>query len=821
MRLKELLKSLLSVNSFILGASFLCILGLAMLVGYLSLSKLNEITEEIEVVTAQYSEKITASEHLKDNIETRDNLLDDLLLLPVGSAAHAKEYGIYKALAQKDIHLLKMIRGTTDLPKIELEMIESIHENLTQVDAALSETLNRLKSTNSSAPADTLSIATSQLDAYSSVVELLVYYNETLYDQVLSGNTRFGSMRTTQKPLLIAILVLGSIIAGYVMVRNAQAEAILTGDRAALRRRVQEHVSEINEQKEQLIVTFQSIADGVVTTDLFGSIKHLNPAAEELTGWSIGDAVGKNLSEIINISDDDSFDLLLEDDDVMSMANRGQKLHRQKNVMKRKDGKERYIEESIAEITDEFDELTGYVVVIRDISKRLELEMELSQQATQDELTKLTNRPEFKRQLEELLINLDEGSNSHLLCFMDLDRFKVVNDTAGHTAGDEILRQVAQLMASTVRKRDSVARLGGDEFAFILRDCEPLNGVRVMQNIVSKITQNRFVFGEQVFALGASVGLVELLPDSDAETALTQADSACYLAKDGGSQSVQVYRSDSKELSDQRGQVQWLSRVQKALDHNDFELFYQSIERTNDDGEVDDKPMIAHYEVLVRMRDHDGGYFLPGEFIPAASRYGLMPNLDRWVVNKALEWCGDNPDLLDPQRLAINIDGSSLCDEKFLSFVEDCFYDYQVDCSKIIFELTENSVIANMNAAMTFISTLKKKGCLFALDDFGTGMSSFEYLKSLPVDYLKIDGSFVKDVLNDEIDEAVVRSIHAIGRSMNKDTIAEYVESSEIRAKLSQIGVDYVQGYGIARPRPLAELEGSVGSREPIAANAG
>jgi len=267
---------------------------------------------------------------------------------------------------------------------------------------------------------------------------------------------------------------------------------------------------------------------------------------------------------------------------------------------------------------------------------------------------------------------------------------------------------------------------------------------------------------------------------------------------------VRVYRSDSEEMSRQRGQVKWLSRVQAALDENEFELFYQPIERT---GLIPDgQNQAAHYEVLVRMINKDGGYFMPGDFIPAATRYGLMPSLDRWVIKHSLRWCGLNLGLLRGARMAINIDGSSLCDAEFLGFVEQCFEDSEVDPGKVIFELTENSVIANMNAAMGFISTLKKKGCQFALDDFGTGMSSFDYLKSLPVDYLKIDGSFVKDMLNDSIDEEVVRSINAIGHAMKKYTIAEYVESAEIRSKLSQIGVNYVQGYAIAKPKPLSEM---------------
>ena len=803
MQIKHVLKSLLSANSFLLGAGFLLILALAMLAGYINLTRMTEITRDIDMVTTEYSQKAISSQALHNHTKNKIKTLRNITKV-YDQAEIEKIIAEYMSLAGDDKVLLDMLTHGELIPLYEQELIREIKQRLDQADLIDQQLLALVKSSQVSEVQSFMLTdwMPSEISVMDSVINLSKFYNKNMSKGAADGVSSYASVLQIQKPLLFAILMLGLVIASYVLLRNAQAEAVLTSDREDLQRRVNEHVVELNEQKEQLTVTFQSIADGVVTTDIYGSIKYLNPAAEILTGWSMGDAVGKNLVEIIKIKNE--FGHNPDELGVSSMATREERFNKRKSRMQRRDGQERFIEESIAEIHDESGQLTGYVVVVRDVSERLELEKELSRQATQDELTQLYNRPEFKYQLEDALKSIECEDQNYLLCFLDLDRFKVVNDTSGHTAGDEILRQVAQLLGSTVRQRDTVARLGGDEFAFILRNCELGNGIKVMQNLVAKIELNRFTFGEEVFALGASVGVVELSSDMDAESALTQADTACYLAKESGGRSVRVYRSDSEEMSKQRGQVKWLSRVQAALDENDFELFYQPIERT---GLIPDgQNLAAHYEVLVRMINKDGGYFMPGDFIPAATRYGLMPSLDRWVIKHSLRWCGLNLGLLRGARLAINIDGSSLCDAEFLGFVEQCFEDSEVDPGKVIFELTENSVIANMNAAMGFISTLKKKGCQFALDDFGTGMSSFDYLKSLPVDYLKIDGSFVKDMLNDSIDEEVVRSINAIGHAMKKYTIAEYVESAEIRKKLSQIGVNYVQGYAIAKPRPLSEM---------------
>lgn len=804
MHLKQVFKSLLSANSFLLGAGFLLILALAMLAGYVNLTRMTEITRDIDIVSTEYGQKIAVSDSFRSHVQEHINTLQNF--------AYMSEPFDFEELANKHNDLgaeeeamLQMLVGSGVVPEYEKDLISEIEENIKgsyQIERRL---ISQIKASELES-ARTIMLTEwmpAQIAVLDSIVNLNKFYSETMSDGASEGIQSYASVLRTQKPLLFAILMLGLVIASYVLLRNAQAEAVITADREDLQRRVKEHMVELNEQKEQLTVTFQSIADAVVTTDIYGSIKYLNPAAEELTGWSMGDAIGRNLAEIIKIKSElASSDEILSDE--AGMATRGAKLHKRKSHMQRRDGTERFIEESIAEMHDEAGSLTGYVVVVRDVSERLEMEKELSKQATQDELTQLPNRPEFKYQLDDVLSAIERGDRHHLLCFLDLDRFKTVNDTSGHTAGDEILRQVAQLLASTVRERDTVARLGGDEFAFILRNCELKNGRKVMQSLVSKIEQNRFSFGDEVFALGASIGMVELLPGMDAETALTQADTACYLAKESGGKSVRIYRADSEEMSLQRGQVKWLSRVQQALDENDFELFYQPIERTE---VMQDVPNAAvHYEVLVRMKDQHGGYHMPGDFIPAATRYGLMPNLDRWVIDHALRWGGENSRLLDDARIAINIDGSSLYDSGFLDFVEGCFESYGFGYDKVVFELTENSVIANMNAAMTFINTLKEKGCQFALDDFGTGMSSFDYLKSLPVDYLKIDGSFVKDMLTDSIDEEVVRSINAIGHAMQKYTIAEYVESEEIRTRLSEIGVNYVQGYAIARPKPLAQM---------------
>jgi len=437
--------------------------------------------------------------------------------------------------------------------------------------------------------------------------------------------------------------------------------------------------------------------------------------------------------------------------------------------------------------------------VTQDITEQKLAEDTLAHQATHDALTGLINRNDFERRLERVLETARTSHDEHALCYLDLDQFKVINDTCGHEAGDELLRQLGRLLSVAVRKRDTLARLGGDEFGVLMEHCTLVQAHRVADEVRKAIEEFRFVWEEQAFRIGVSIGLVPITESSESvANLLSAADSACFAAKDEGRNRVHVYHLDDTELARRQGEMAWVARIDQALEDYRLQLWSQPIVPVvtgSDKGE--------HFELLLRLIDERGETVPPGAFLPAAERYGLSTKLDRWVVGAALDWLSRNPERLDRLHLCcINLSGTSLADEEFLEFVQERLDKSQVSAQKICFEVTETAAIANLSRAMSFMGTLKGKGCKFALDDFGSGLSSFAYLKTLPVDYLKVDGAFVKDIVDDQVDLALVRSINDVGKVMGTATIAEFVENDAILEKLREIGVDYAQGYGIGRPAP-------------------
>jgi len=445
----------------------------------------------------------------------------------------------------------------------------------------------------------------------------------------------------------------------------------------------------------------------------------------------------------------------------------------------------------------------GFVTTYTDVTEAHNLSRRLSYQATHDGLTGLVNRTEFDARLKRVLRSLHAEPGEHALCYLDLDQFKVINDTCGHMAGDELLRKLGRLLPERVRKHDTLARLGGDEFGVLMEHCELEQAERVADSLRSTIEGFRFLWEDKSFKVGVSVGLVPISIESvDAASVLSAADTACYAAKEQGGNRVHVYRPGDEEVGRRHGEMRWVARINRALEEDRFELCYQPIVRS--DGGRDDG---THYELLLRMVSEDGTTVAPGSFLPAAERYNLAPRLDRWVIATAFDWLAAHPRHLERLFVcSINLSGHSLGDETFRDFVLERFAGSCVRTEQICFEITETAAISNLAGATRFIRTLKRKGCRFALDDFGSGLSSFAYLKTLPVDYLKIDGVFVKDVERDPIDLALVRSINEIGQVMGKQTIAEFVENDAVLAHVREAGVDYVQGYGIGAPRPLARL---------------
>ncbi|MFO1351109.1 MAG: EAL domain-containing protein [Gammaproteobacteria bacterium] len=470
--------------------------------------------------------------------------------------------------------------------------------------------------------------------------------------------------------------------------------------------------------------------------------------------------------------------------------------------MLRRDGTPIWVKE-IGRLAPNFSDAPTILIVSEDISEAHELSVQLSYQAAHDPLTGLLNRREFERCLHETLESARREHTTHALFYLDLDQFKVVNDTCGHGAGDELLRQISKLLRQRFRSRDTVARLGGDEFGILVDYCSLAQAERLAEIIRKTLAVFRFEWGDKSFNVGASIGLIPISDASASVSHLLQtADAACYTAKDRGRNRIHVVREDDVELVRRNGEMQWVTRLTKALEEARFKLCYQPISPIGHDADGG-----LHIELLLRAEDDDGGDVSPEAFLPAAERYNLITQVDRWVVATALRWLKSKPDLLERLSLcAINLSGHSLGDEEFPAFVIRQLHEAGIPPAKICFEITETAAIAHFGNAARFIQTLKALGCRFALDDFGSGVSSFAYLKNLPVDFLKIDGAFVKEIARNPIDFAMVRSINEIGHVMGLKTVAEFVENDAILAKLRDLGVDYAQGFVMGRPLPIDTL---------------
>ena len=549
-------------------------------------------------------------------------------------------------------------------------------------------------------------------------------------------------------------------------------------------------------EKESAQITLQSIGDGVITTDAKGVIDYLNPVAEALTGWRLEDSQGRAIEEIFRAFHEETCEPLENPLAVAIRRTRSIKSVRPMLLIRR-DGNEIYVESTASPIRDGSGAVSGGVLVFHDVSEARELNRRLSYHASHDVLTGLVNRREFENRMERALKSAKARETSYALCYLDLDQFKIVNDTCGHSAGDALLGQVGGLLKSKVRWRDTLARLGGDEFGILLESCSLDEAMRTAEALREAVRNFKFTWEERTFRLGASIGVVPISADNaDVASVLSAADSACQAAKEAGRNRVHSFEENDLDLMRRRREMQWAARINNALEEGRFELFRQTILPLQ---KVENG---SHYELLLRMRDEAGKIVAPYDFITAAERYGITPSIDRWVIENAFRWLVSDSDEREKLSMcSINLSGQSLGDDKFLPYVIDQFHRSGLDASKICFEITETSAIASFSQANRFIQALKELGCKFALDDFGTGLSSFGYLKHFPVDFLKIDGSFVKEILHDPIDREMVRSINEIGHLTGKQTIAEFAENVEIINMLRSLGVDYAQGYGVSQPQ--------------------
>jgi len=548
--------------------------------------------------------------------------------------------------------------------------------------------------------------------------------------------------------------------------------------------------------------TLDSLGEGVITTDVSGRIDYLNQAGEQLIGVSAVDALGKSITDIIQLLDESDRRSLADPVRHCLTTQSKVTVGRRGLMVSRGGGEERSVELTVTPLKGQKGDLVGTVIVVRDVSELRGITKQMSYQASHDALTGLVNRREFERRLEEALATAHTNEARHVLCYLDLDRFKAVNDTCGHMAGDGMLREVAALIKETVRDSDTVARLGGDEFGLLLVGC-PLDKARqIADDVVRKISDYRFVWKDKIFNIGISVGLIEISRESGApEEVMSAADSACYVAKKHGNH-VHVYSARDEAVARHRGEIQWLQRLQSALKENRFELMAQPIIAANS---LTGGPAL---EVLLRLQDDNvPGGISPAEFLRAAERYRLMSDVDRWVVQTSLTALGRGGIRLPSDRsLSINLSGQTLGDPQFLEFVVDVLDRTGVAPSQLCFEVTENSVITNIEHAQRFIGVLHGMGCQFALDDFGRGLSSFGNLKNLQLDYLKIDGTFIRNLAVDSVNQAMVAAMIKLARTLNFQVIAEQVEDAGALDAAKKMGVDFLQGYYLGRPQPLARV---------------
>jgi diguanylate cyclase (GGDEF)-like protein/PAS domain S-box-containing protein len=559
----------------------------------------------------------------------------------------------------------------------------------------------------------------------------------------------------------------------------------------------------LRQEKERAQVTLHSLSDAVIRVDAQGCIEYLNPVAVRLTGWPNEQARGKHPQEIFQIINESVCDTRL--DAVRRVLSGTESTTGSVDfVIAAQDSTQYCIELTANAIHGDQGEVAGMVLVFRDVTEIRALARELTYHATHDPLTGLYNRREFERHLQAALVDARASNVEYALCYLDLDMFKVVNDTCGHVAGDELLKQISLMLRQRLRKEDVLARVGGDEFSILLRRCSLERAEEISEQIRRAMRDFRFVWEDKSVVVGVSIGLMRVAADSgDLKDVIRTADVACRVAKEEGRNRIHLFRPNDLTVTRREREIDWVQRIGRAISEDRFILYGQWIRPL---GSARNKS--SHCEILLHLKADDGHIVMPTAFLPAAERYQLMPTIDRWVVRATLSTLRNLP-AASLRRLGcfnINLSGQSLCDPEFLTYVLQELETSGVAPGQICFEVTETEAVTNLSSAVHLITRIKEVGCRFALDDFGSGMSSFSYLKNMPVDYLKIDGSFVSNIVDDQTDLAMVSSINQVAHIMGIETIAEYVESDAIRLALETLGVDYGQGFALARPAALDEL---------------
>lgn len=566
----------------------------------------------------------------------------------------------------------------------------------------------------------------------------------------------------------------------------------------------QQAANVLNIEKSKAQTTLESLGEGVITTDGNGIITYINPIAVRLTGYSVEQAMHQHLHAIFHVYNESRHEKI--DYPIASCFKHGEIIrHDALLTLTRKDGEQFVIRDTATPIRDPQDNIVGAVVVFDDFSTIQAMAEKLSYQASHDDLTGLFNRREFEAQLDHALQQTHRVGVNHSVCYIDLDQFKIVNDTCGHVAGDELLKQLTQHLKTKIRHHDVFARLGGDEFGIILKDCPPEMAYELADNTRNAVQNFVFIWNQHKFQIGASIGLVHLSDEfTTVADVMVASDSACYIAKEKGRNRIHTFEATDKDQLRRSGEMRWMQRIQHALEIDSLVLYAQPIKPLAKNSKLP-----THYEFLLRLREQDILH-TPYSFLSAAERYNLMPDIDRWVVDNALTCISRICALQSSNKPAcffhINLSGQSLNNDDFLDFVYQSLQQSKLIQANVVFEITETAAIANMKRAIDFIKTIKQLGCRFALDDFGSGLSSFGYLTSLPIDYIKIDGKIIRDISYNPVNLSIVEAINQIAHVMQLQTMAEFVENDAIINKLVESNIDYGQGYAIAKPQPVEEL---------------
>ena len=542
-----------------------------------------------------------------------------------------------------------------------------------------------------------------------------------------------------------------------------------------------------------------SISDGVIVTDQNCKIEFINPVAESMSGWRLNEIAGNYIHEVIKLISSSSrrnFHSIvctcLEHDESLII--------RDDIMLQARSGEEYAIELVASPLRDQTGSTIGVVLVFHDVTQARRMARTLEYQACHDGLTGLVNRQEFKNRVNEALVTAIQDSKNHVLMYLDLDQFKIVNDTCGHSAGDELLVQISQQLRAALREGDVLARLGGDEFGVLLPYCSHEKAENIADKLLKLVQDFSFYWEGKTFKIGVSIGMVNINQSSETlATVLSNADVACYAAKDSGRNRVHAYLPSDQDLKKRQDEMNWVHKINDALEENRFVIYRQQIKKIN----PVDGPNV-YFEILIRLRDESGNIIPPGAFLPSAERYNLMDKIDYWVIAQSFRfYAAWQKQKKSPLQLSINLAGCTMSEAGLPDYIRSQLKKYHVKPQHITFEVTETSTISNLNLAIKTMQQLKDIGCRFALDDFGAGLSSLGYLKNLPVDYIKIDGKFVTDLETDRISRAMIEMITHVAKVMGIQTIAEFVENDAIANILKEIGVDYVQGYGIDKPQAV------------------